>query len=104
MSVAILELKLFQHDAGALLTAEQLDALKVELSRDPRRGDLIPGTGGCHKIQVAAKGQGKRGGARVIYYYYNENYPLALIAIYGKGEKADLNGAWVWYGKRKLLK
>ena len=33
---------------------------------------------------------GKRGGARVVYYFYNESFPILLLALYAKNEKADL--------------
>jgi len=38
-------------------------------------------------------GRGKRGGARVIYYYHDESLPLFLLAAYGKNEKANLSMA-----------
>lgn len=38
-------------------------------------------------------GRGKRGGARVIYYYRNQRLPLFLLAAYGKNEKANLSKA-----------
>jgi hypothetical protein len=38
-------------------------------------------------------GRGKRGGARVIYYWHNERLPLLLLAAYGKNEKANLSKA-----------
>jgi hypothetical protein len=38
---------------------------------DPKRGDVIPGTGGFHKLrwEDRRRGKGKRSGLRVIYYY-----------------------------------
>ena len=33
---------------------------------------------------------GKRGGVRVIYYYHNEQMPLYLFTLFGKGVKDDL--------------
>lgn len=33
---------------------------------------------------------GKRGGARVIYYYYNERAPLFLIFAYSKAKREDM--------------
>jgi mRNA-degrading endonuclease RelE of RelBE toxin-antitoxin system len=42
------------------------------------------------RIGVEKNNKGKRGGARVIYYYHDENILLALLAIYAKGEKIDL--------------
>ena len=45
------------------------------------------------KIRWATRGHGKRGGARVIYYYYNESIPLFLLDIYAKNEKTNLSEA-----------
>lgn len=38
-------------------------------------------------------GKGLWGGARVIYYFHNEQWPLLLLAAYGKNEKANLSQA-----------
>jgi hypothetical protein len=45
------------------------------------------------KIRWATSGRGKRGGARVIYYYYNPSLPLFALDIYAKNEKANLSEA-----------
>jgi len=34
---------------------------------------------------------GKRGGARVIYLYGGEDYPIFLITVYAKSEKGSLS-------------
>lgn len=46
----------------------------------------------CYKIRLAlkSKGKGKSGGTRVITYLYIETETIYLLAIYDKGEKADL--------------
>lgn len=49
--------------------ADSLLALQVELLDRPEAGKVIPGSGGLRKTRVPAKGHGKRGGARVIYYW-----------------------------------
>ncbi|MGO4879862.1 MAG: hypothetical protein ACLP59_03455 [Bryobacteraceae bacterium] len=36
---------------------------------------------------------GKRGGARVIYYYHNERLPVFLLSTYAKNRKANLSKA-----------
>ena len=36
---------------------------------------------------------GKRGGARVIYYYHNERLPVFLLSAYAKNRKANLSRA-----------
>ena len=46
----------------------------------PLDGDLIPETGGARKIRWASDShRGKRGGARIIYYFHSENMPIFLF-------------------------
>ncbi len=42
---------------------------------------------------MMSDGRGKRGGARVIHYYYDERLPVFLLAAYAKNEKANLSMA-----------
>ena len=50
-------------------------------------GDLIRGTGGFRKVRVARKGTGKSGGARVVYIWRNQRFPVLLITVFPKNEK-----------------
>jgi hypothetical protein len=52
---------------------------------------LIQGTGGVRKLRWALQGRGKRGGARVIYFYHGSDIPLFALAAYAKNEKSDLS-------------
>jgi RelE toxin of RelE / RelB toxin-antitoxin system len=90
--VTILEFPTFVRDAERLFTADELDALRQFLAASPLAGAVIPATGGVRKLRASVAGKGKRGGARVIYYFCDEDVPLALIAAYSKGEKANLTG------------
>ncbi len=63
------------------------------IGANPEAGDLIPETGGIRKLRWALPGGGKRGGARVIYFFHNETLPVFLLAVYGKNEKANLSKA-----------
>lgn len=67
--------------------------LQRELARKPDAGDLIPGTGGFRKIRWSdvRRGKGRRGGLRVIYYYFAAEHQLWLMTLYDKGEAADLS-------------
>lgn len=76
-----------------LLTDEDLHELEDELLADPRRGTTIPGTGGFRKLRVAAEGRGKRGGARVVYYYVDRRGTIYLITAYPKSDQEDLTEA-----------
>jgi RelE toxin of RelE / RelB toxin-antitoxin system len=42
-------------------------------------------------VRVGRAGLEKRGGARVIYILRNDNFPIFLMAAYGKNEKASLS-------------
>jgi hypothetical protein len=53
-------------------------------------GSVIKARGGLRKVRWGAGGKGKRGGARIIYYYGGDHMPIFLIAVYAKSEKADM--------------
>src|SRR5471030_2077842 len=61
------------------------------LARNPLAGDLIPGTGGVRKLRWGLEGRGKRGGARVVFFYHNAEMPLFALTAYAKNEKANLS-------------
>jgi hypothetical protein len=88
--VSVIEFAAYRRRADELLTAGEQDAVIDLIAYDPMCGDLIPGTGGLRKVRVARGGSGKRGGARVIYYFYNADFPLLLLGLYAKNEKTDL--------------
>jgi hypothetical protein len=60
------------------------------LTDHPEAGDVIPGSGGIRKLRWAAKGKGKRGGARIIYSYIVIAARLYLLRCYSKNVKTDL--------------
>lgn len=51
------------------MSDEELRVVQQTLQADPNAGDPVAGTGGIRKLRAAVKGKGKRGGARVLYYY-----------------------------------
>ena len=68
---------------------------------NPEAGDIIEGTGGLRKMRLAdaKRGKGKRGGLRVIYYWWLAGKQFWLFTIYSKDEKDDLSPA-----QKKILK
>lgn len=53
-------------------------------------GPNIPGSGGIRKLCWAAKGRGKRGGLRVIYYWRNREGEIVLLTLYAKNEAENI--------------
>lgn len=60
------------------------------LAQAPESGDLIEGTGGLRKVRIALPGRGKRGGARVIYYYFASASQIVLLLVYPKSTQDNL--------------
>ena len=69
--LTVIELSPFIRRAEKLLTSDERDQLIFLLASSPGLGDEIPGTGGVRKLRFAARGKGKSGGVRVIYYFYD---------------------------------
>lgn len=88
--ITVSETSVFTRRAEKLLTPEEREDLITFLAANPEAGDEIQGTGGVRKVRFAAKGRGKSGGVRVIYYYYTPALPLYALLIYGKNEQANL--------------
>jgi hypothetical protein len=101
-SVTFVELPAYARRIANLLDDDaQLD-LCVRLLKRPDEGSVIPGSGGLRKIRVAAKGHGKRGGARVIYYWQDAAGKIWLCRIYAKNESENLPDSEVKKIQREL--
>jgi hypothetical protein len=72
---------------------EQCYELLTHIAENPECGDVMPGTGGVRKLRWSLPGRGKRGGARVIYFYHDQDMPILLITMYPKNVKRDLSQA-----------
>jgi hypothetical protein len=90
MLQTVVETPAFIRRAKKLLSCEEQAALIVWLAWHPTSGDEIVGTGGVRKLRFGAKGKGKSGGVRVIYYFHDQDMPIYALLLYGKNERADL--------------
>ncbi len=84
--VAVVELSTFIREVEPILSDEEREELKFFLAAHPEAGVVIPNGGGVRKLRWAASGRGKRGGARVIYYYHDLEMPLFLVSIFTKAQ------------------
>ena len=89
--VSVVETPEFLSAARKLLNEDERKLLVDYLAYNPAAGDLIPGTGGVRKLRWAVKGRGKRGGARIIYFYHSIALPLFALTAYAKSGRADLS-------------
>jgi len=91
--VSVVETPEFLAATKRIMDEQERSQLVDHLARNPLAGDLIPGTGGVRKLRWALEGRGKRGGARVVYYYHNEVMPIFALTAYAKNERADITQA-----------
>lgn len=100
MKATFIELPPFERHRQEYLDDDDFKALQQELMQNPEAGDVITGTGGLRKLRFADKkrGKGKRGGLRVIYYWWVSADQFWLFTLYNKDEASDLSAE-----ERKIL-
>ena len=83
----------FTRAVGTYLDDDEYSAFQAWLGADPEAGRVVQGTGGFRKARWRdpRRGKGKRGGLRVIYYWFKEERRIWLVMIYDKDEAGDLS-------------
>ncbi len=89
----VVETPAYLRAAEKVLSPAEMEDVVSMVAENPWCGDVMPGTGGFRKVRFARAGMGKRGGTRVIYFFWNENHPVFLIAVYAKNAKDNLTKA-----------
>lgn len=89
--LTVAETAAFARSADKLWSEEERAELIDFVAHNPEAGDVIPGTGGVRKLRWARLGSGKRGGARVVYFYHRPDCPLYLLLAYAKAQATDLS-------------
>lgn len=101
MKAVFVELPAFERYRADYLDDDGFDGLRNALMSNPTAGDLIQGAGGLRKVRYGdrRRGKGKRGGLRVIYYWWESGAQFWLFTLYDKDEMEDISP-----GERKILK
>lgn len=101
MKALFVELPAFARHRGDYLDDDGFRALQQSMLKNPEAGDVIEGTGGLRKLRHGdpRRGKGKRGGLRVIYYWWGGGRQFWLFTLYDKDEMEDLSA-----DEKKLLK
>jgi mRNA-degrading endonuclease RelE of RelBE toxin-antitoxin system len=85
------ETKVFTRQIEKLLPDDEYKELQNELIFNPAAGSIIQRSGGLRKLRWRSATGGKRGGIRVIYYWYVSDDEIFLLLAYGKKQKDDLS-------------
>jgi len=95
MRAVFVELPAFARYREQYLDDSGFIALQEALLQHPHAGDVIQGTGGLRKLRWLdpRRGKGKRGGLRIIYYWWQTGAQCWLFTLYDKNEVADLDTA-----------
>ena len=84
------ETDIFTRRIQEILSDVDYGLLQADLIKKPNSGVLIPGAKGLRKLRWSVEGKGKRGGARIIYYWYMNQNRIYMIYAFKKSEQADL--------------
>jgi hypothetical protein len=92
MKAVFIELPAFERHRKDYLDDDAFSRLQEALLGNPEAGEVIEGTGGLRKVRFGdpRRAKGKRGGLRVIYYYWTGGPEFWLFTLYDKDEMADL--------------
>ncbi len=88
---SFIETRLFTKLVLDYLTDEEYARLQLALITHPDVGPVIPGSGGVRKLRWAARGRGKRGGYRVIYYVRHAQGVIWMLTMYPKNAAENIS-------------
>lgn len=89
-TVVFVETPIFTKRIQQYLDDDEYVELQKHLAARPDAGDIIRGSGGIRKLRWAGSGRGKRGGLRVIYFWWVAKDRISLLLAYPKNEMDDL--------------
>src|SRR5262249_23072861 len=93
----------FQKRRRGLLDDDELFGLMESLAIHPEAGKVIPGSGGLRKLRWAGKGHGKRGGVRVIYFWWLADDKILLLYGYANVKQEDMTDNEIEKLRRKVI-
>ena len=89
----IVETSVFTKRCEKHFSAEEYRQLQLYLVNRPDAGVVIPSGGGIRKLRWSASGRGKRGGARLIYYWATQSDQVLMLFLFLKNERDNLTAS-----------
>jgi mRNA-degrading endonuclease RelE of RelBE toxin-antitoxin system len=86
-----IETPIFTKLVTDLIPDDEYRKIQQALVLRPEAGKIIPGSGELRKIRWKIGGSGKRGGLRLIYFWYVPEDRIYMLLIYKKSKQKDLN-------------
>ncbi len=86
----IVETPILTRKIKDVLSDDEYSKLQWALVINPEAGAVIPGGRGLRKLRWVIPGKGKRGGLRIIYYWYTQDEKIYMLLPYKKSEQEDL--------------
>lgn len=83
--------RVYERKIDKILTAPERVAAENAIASNPKASPVIPGTGGLRKARVSRTGMGKSGGARIVFYYWQMESTIFMLAAYAKSDQEDLS-------------
>ena len=93
LQARVIATRTYEKRIVKLLPPEERTEMEDAVATDPERHPVVPGTKGVRKARWSRPGMGKRGGVRLVYYFWVEPNAVLLITAYAKNEKEDLTDA-----------
>src|SRR5437016_6318558 len=102
-AVVFVETPVFYRRVQQFLTDDEYAEMQLFLAGRPDAGNIIRGSGGMRKLRWAGSGRGKRGGLRVIYYWWVAKNRISMLTVYPKNERDDLTADQLKQLRNQLL-
>ena len=102
-AVVFVETPIFYRRVQQFLDDDEYAEMQLFLAARPEAGKIIKGSGGTRKLRWAGSGRGKRGGLRVIYYWWVAEDRISLLLVYPKNEMDDLKADQLKQLKGQLM-
>jgi mRNA-degrading endonuclease RelE of RelBE toxin-antitoxin system len=97
------ETPVFTRRIADYLDDDEYGRLQSFLGLHPHTGKIIQGSGGIRKLRWAGSGRGKRGGLRVIYYWWVSKDRISMLMVYPKSERDDLTAEQLKQLRNQLM-